>query len=209
MDEIEIRKRIHAAVVAQSCGEWTDELINNDTDLLMATVKEILAEYVPIQRAQDLLVANNRYLDRARTAETTLRITNWELQEARGVCRTIVEHYPFGEDHERDDKVRRILTDAEGKGLEKKKGLDFSEALYALKTGQAVARAGWNGKDMFLYMVPAATYKAQTLVAKALFGEDVPYGAYTAMKTADGNVVPWLCSQSDQYATDWEIVVPE
>lgn len=94
-------------------------------------------------------------------------------------------------------------------GGSKKEGLDFSEALYALKAGKAVRRSGWNGKGMFLYMVSAATYKAQTLVAKALFGEDVPYGAYTAMKTADGNVVPWLCSQSDQYATDWEIVVPE
>lgn len=91
-------------------------------------------------------------------------------------------------------------------GVEKEKGLDFSEALVALKEGKALARAGWDGKGMFIYMVPAAEYRAQTLVAKALFGEMVPYGAYTAMKTADGNVVPWLCSQSAQYATDWEIV---
>lgn len=97
------------------------------------------------------------------------------------------------------DKDRDIL-----KGYQMK----FEEALAAMREGKAVARQGWNGKGMFIYLVPAAAYPAQTGVAKQHFGENalVPYGAYTAMKTADGNVVPWLCSQTDQWAEDWTVL---
>ena len=88
--------------------------------------------------------------------------------------------------------------------------MNFGHAIAMLKEGHAVARAGWNGKGMFLYLVPAPEqgYPAQTGVAKAFFGEGslVPYGAYIAMKTADGTVVPWLASQTDVLADDWTLV---
>ena len=83
--------------------------------------------------------------------------------------------------------------------------MNFGQALENLKMGEKVARAGWNGKGMFIYYVPANSYPAQTDVAKETFGEMVPYGAYLAMKTAQGNVVPWLASQTDILANDWEI----
>jgi Protein of unknown function (DUF2829) len=83
---------------------------------------------------------------------------------------------------------------------------DFGQALELLKVGKAVARMGWNGKGMFLYLVPANTYPAQTDVAKTMIGESVDYGAYIAMKTAQGNVVPWLASQTDILAEDWVVV---
>lgn len=83
---------------------------------------------------------------------------------------------------------------------------DFGDAVNRLKAGKKVARAGWNGKGMFLYYVPANSYPARTEVAKESFGEMVEYGAYIAMKTAQGNVVPWLASQTDVLAEDWEIV---
>lgn len=83
----------------------------------------------------------------------------------------------------------------------------FGVALDLLEDGHAVAREGWNGKGMFIYRVPADSYPAQTGVAKAYFGEGalVPYGAYLAMKTADGTVVPWLSSQTDTLAKDWMV----
>lgn len=88
--------------------------------------------------------------------------------------------------------------------------MNFGHALEMLKLGEAVSRAGWNGKGMFLYLVPAPAegYPAQTGVAKRFFGEDalVPYGPYIAMKTATGEVVPWLCSQTDALADDWGVV---
>ena len=86
-------------------------------------------------------------------------------------------------------------------------GMNFGLAIEAAKMGKKIARAGWNGKGMFLYHVPAAAYPPSTEVAKAYFhGENVPYGEYIAMKTAQGNVVPWLASQTDMLADDWYIV---
>ncbi len=86
--------------------------------------------------------------------------------------------------------------------------MNFSEALNALKNGHAVGREGWNGKGMFLYLVPAGAYPARTGAAKAFWGDDalVPYGAYIAMKTAQDNVVPWLASQTDILTDDWRRV---
>nr|WP_306292000.1 DUF2829 domain-containing protein [Bacillus sonorensis] len=86
------------------------------------------------------------------------------------------------------------------------KGMEFGTALFLLKKGYKVARRGWNGKGMFLYYVPANSYPAQTEAAKEHFGDMVDYGAYIAMKTAQGNVVPWLASQTDVLAEDWEII---
>lgn len=72
--------------------------------------------------------------------------------------------------------------------------MSFGHAIEMLKAGYKVARSGWNGKGMFLYYVPAASYPPCTDIAKKAFnGEDVPYGTYIAMKTAQGNVVPMAC----------------
>lgn len=90
-------------------------------------------------------------------------------------------------------------------GAENYKGFDFQLALAHVKSGLKVAREGWNGKGMFIYLVPAGSYPAQTEIAKKEFGDMVPYGAYIAMKTAQGNVVPWLASQTDLLTDDWMI----
>ena len=86
--------------------------------------------------------------------------------------------------------------------------MNFGDAIESLKAGLKVYRAGWNGRGMFIYLVPAASYPAQTGAAKRYWGEDalVPYGAYIAMKTAQENVVPWLASQTDVLSEDWDIV---
>ena len=84
--------------------------------------------------------------------------------------------------------------------------MTFDNILIDLKLGKKVVRKGWNGKGMYIYYVPAQSYPAVTEVAKEEFGDMVPYGAYIAMKTAQGNVIPWLASQTDILARDWEIV---
>lgn len=88
--------------------------------------------------------------------------------------------------------------------------MNFGHAIVALKEGYKVARAGWNGKGMFLYYVPANSYPASRNLLntmKGVFPDDmVPYGVYIAMKTAQNNVIPWLASQSDVLADDWSIV---
>jgi hypothetical protein len=85
---------------------------------------------------------------------------------------------------------------------------DIGFAVKQMLDGNKVARAGWNGKGMFLYHVGANAYPAQSVVAKEHFGKDalVPYQAYIAMKTVDGTVVPWLCNQTDLLTTDWEVI---
>lgn len=87
---------------------------------------------------------------------------------------------------------------------------DFGTAIHLLKRGRKVARKGWNGKGMFLYFVPANSYPASRNTLETLKGEFendlVPYGAYIAMKTAQDNVVPWLASQTDVLAEDWELI---
>jgi hypothetical protein len=85
--------------------------------------------------------------------------------------------------------------------------MNFGHAVYMLQSGFAVARAGWNGKGMYVYLVPAAAYKAQTGIAKARFGEDalVPYNAYMAIRNVDGTVSTWVPSINDCLANDWSI----
>ena len=86
--------------------------------------------------------------------------------------------------------------------------MTFGLALEALKKGCRVARTGWNGAGQFVYLVPANSYPAQTAIAKAHFGADamVPYRAYLALKTAQGDVATWAPSVSDCLADDWQIV---
>ena len=86
--------------------------------------------------------------------------------------------------------------------------MDFGMAVAALKLGKRVARAGWNGKGMFVYLVPANSYPAQTGAAKAHFGDGamVPYNAYMAIKNVNETVSTWVPSVNDCLAEDWQIV---
>jgi len=83
--------------------------------------------------------------------------------------------------------------------------LNFGQALEAIKAGQRISRTGWNGKGMFVYLVPPASYPVQTGAAKAHFGEGamVPYNAYMAIKNVDNTVSTWVPSVNDCLAEDW------
>lgn len=84
--------------------------------------------------------------------------------------------------------------------------MDFSAALLALKAGKRVARAGWNGKGMFIFLVPGSVFQVSRPPLLGIYpeGTTVRYHAHVDMKTADGMVVPWLASQTDLLAEDWE-----
>ena len=100
-------------------------------------------------------------------------------------------------------------TDGTEIPIEKGDEFDFGTATHLMKLGNRVQRAGWNGKGMFLYYVPAASYPMQRNSLETMGGifpdDMVPYGAYIAMKTAQDNVVPWLASQTDVLAEDWQL----
>ena len=78
--------------------------------------------------------------------------------------------------------------------------MDFSAALTCLKMGDRIARAGWNGKGMWLEMAKAGTYYDVDSLQQPL---SLPF---IVMFTASGETVPWLASQSDIIANDWETV---
>lgn len=80
---------------------------------------------------------------------------------------------------------------------------DFGEAVRRAKQGKAVARLGWNGSNLYAYIVPAASYPAQTETARKTFGDMVPYRAYWALKTAQNDIATWTPSGSDTLAEDW------
>lgn len=86
--------------------------------------------------------------------------------------------------------------------------MDFSEALLWIKSGKLVSREGWNGKGMFIFLVPDSTFSVnrEPLISILGKGTQVNYHGHVDMKTADGMIVPWLCSQTDMLATDWGIV---
>lgn len=84
----------------------------------------------------------------------------------------------------------------------------FGDAIEAAKNGNKITRSGWNGNGMFAYIVPAASYPAQTDAAKSHFGENamVQYREYWALKTAQEDIATWAPSGSDSLAEDWTIV---
>ena len=110
-------------------------------------------------------------------------------------------------------------------------GLSFGEAVEAAKADKLIARAGWNGKGMFVFQRPEDTLSADVipkvkslpasvkefLIARAqkfaaeklliLAEIGVTFGAYLCMFTADGSIANgWLASQTDMLATDWQIL---
>jgi len=86
---------------------------------------------------------------------------------------------------------------------------DFGEALRVLKQGGKVARAGWNGRGMFLFLVPGSTFHVNRPPLLGIYpeGTEIKYHAHVDMRTAGGQIVPWVCSQSDMLADDWYVVI--
>ena len=78
--------------------------------------------------------------------------------------------------------------------------MNFSTALDALKQGAKVQRQNWNGKGMWLIIIPKGGVGYATID-----NEDWAIESFIAMKTADDKLVPWLASQTDILADDWQV----
>ena len=91
--------------------------------------------------------------------------------------------------------------------------LNFGDAIKALKEGKKVARKGWNGKNMWLWLKPAVTIKSEWCkdpmlkeIVDANGGETEALGTI-CMKTADNKILTgWLASQTDMLCEDWVVV---
>ncbi len=94
------------------------------------------------------------------------------------------------------------------------KAMTFGLAIEAIERGEKVARAGWNGKGMWLCLgkgnaaLPADHFwNSHTRTFANASGGTAPVLPYVIMKTAGGEILMgWLASQSDMLAKDWTIV---
>jgi len=69
----------------------------------------------------------------------------------------------------------------------------FDTALASLKDGARVSRAGWNGKNMWLMLQVPDEHSKMSL-------------PYIYMRTVQGDLVPWVASQTDILADDWVVL---
>lgn len=72
--------------------------------------------------------------------------------------------------------------------------MTFGEALAALWEGVGVTRLGWNGRGQVLRLMRPAAHARMTL-------------PYIYIQTVQGHRVPWVASQTDILADDWELAV--
>ncbi len=91
--------------------------------------------------------------------------------------------------------------------------MSLGHALHALERGRKVARAGWNGKGMWLAYTPGSVIPNSEACSGACMhlaeqrAGDVFVNGHIDMKAADGTIViGWLASQTDLLARDWTIV---
>lgn len=94
-------------------------------------------------------------------------------------------------------EIRELRVFSFSRVLKMKRGFmaetNFGWALWKLTSGKRVSRLGWNGKGMYIELQKPDANSKMTL-------------PYIFMKTAQGDLVPWLASQTDILATDWDEV---
>lgn len=92
---------------------------------------------------------------------------------------------------------------------------NFGTALEALKQGKRVARQGWNGKNMFLFLLPAGTIPTKAIhdpalrevIEKEIGGETFEALGSIRMFTADKKILTgWNATQTDMLSEDWVIL---
>lgn len=86
--------------------------------------------------------------------------------------------------------------------------LSWGCALLALKAGKKVARAGWDGLGMFVFLVQGSKFTVNRPPLLGIYpeGTEITYNPHMDMKTADGSVATWNPSGMDNLAEDWFIV---
>lgn len=80
--------------------------------------------------------------------------------------------------------------------------MNFGDAIAAMKDGKKVRRKGWNGSGIFIHLHPILAEEECTqpyIVIDTM-------GLQSDNNDAKRGIVPWLASQTDMLAEDWEVV---
>lgn len=84
--------------------------------------------------------------------------------------------------------------------------LNFGSMLVALKNGHQARRKGWNGKGIFIAInTTGIQYDNEIDITQPFIYMDTT-GLQTDNPDAPKSRVPWLASQTDLLAEDWEII---
>lgn len=98
-------------------------------------------------------------------------------------------------------QIKQVGQEPTIEEAEQDSSLDFGSAISAMEVGKRVARAGWNGKGMWLALVSSGNFD----VGVKTVGGATELLPWIGMKTADNKFVPWQASQADMLAKDWII----
>lgn len=86
--------------------------------------------------------------------------------------------------------------------------MGFGQALAYIKAGCKLTREGWNGKGMFVYLVPGSKFTVNRPPLNAVYAEgtEINYRSHIDLKAADGTCGVWSPSNTDLLAVDWMVV---
>ena len=106
-----------------------------------------------------------------------------------------------------DDKYPQYMSAADFEIMcRSTEDMAFGDALEAMKHGERVARKGWNGKDMYVFLAHEPDFVTDADIS-AFDQQAVEVCDVLVMKTAqDAFQLGWLASQADMLAEDWYIV---
>ena len=87
-------------------------------------------------------------------------------------------------------------------------GMNFGLAIESAKKGERIARAGWNGKGMYVFIADNVEFHTNADISEFQGAADGVYVTdMLVLRTAQGNLQPgWLATQSDILSDDWYIV---
>ena len=134
-------------------------------------------------------------------------------ERALNAAESVAEHNGLREEMKNLLRTQYVAAAAEESALHEGEDGMFGQAVESLKSGRKVARKGWNGKGMFLWLKPFAMVKSEWCkdpmlkdIADRNGGEIEALGTI-CMKTADNKILTgWLASQTDILSCDWVLV---
>lgn len=89
--------------------------------------------------------------------------------------------------------------------------MTYGEVLCELKNGHRAARAGWNGKGMWIILASGrvlTSIEPNSFYDKCGFKAGIKILPHIDMRTANGDMcVGWSASQEDQLSTDWYLLI--
>lgn len=134
-------------------------------------------------------------------------------ERALNAAESVAEHNGLSEEMKNLLRTQYVAAAAEESALHEGEEGTFGQAVESLKSGRKVARKGWNGKGMFLWLKPFAMVKSEWCkdpmlkdIADRNGGEIEALGTI-CMKTADNKILTgWLANQTDILSCDWVLV---